>query len=53
MATVGNGKIVISENIVIVLHPHVDVRTVWLLCNLSLDGQFCLRDTDSKNAALL
>ena len=44
MATVGNVKIVISEKIGILLHPHVDVRTVWLLRNLSLDG---------KNAAFL
>ena len=51
MATVGNVKIVISEKIVLLLHPHVDVPTVWLLCNLSLDGQLCLRD--SKNAAFL
>ena len=49
MATVGNVKIVISENIVLVLHPHVDVLTVWLLRNLSLDGQLCLRDC--KNSA--
>ena len=50
MATVGNVKIVICEKIVLVLHPHVDVRTVWLLHNLSLDDQLCLRD--SKNVAL-
>ena len=29
--------------------PHVDVPTVWLLRNLSLDGKLCLRD--SKNGA--
>ena len=51
MATVGNVKIVLSEKIVLLLHPHVDVRTVWLLRNLSLDGQLCLRD--SKNAEFL
>ena len=34
------------------LRPHVDVRTVWLLRNLSLDDQLCLRDT-SKNVAFL
>ena len=51
MATVGNVKIVLSEKIVFVLHPHVDVRTVWLLCNSSLDGQLCL--CDGKNAAFL
>ena len=51
MATVGNVKMVLSENIVLglLLHPHVDVPTVWLLPNLSLDGQLCPRD--SKNAA--
>ena len=46
MAKVGNVKIVLSEKIVLLLHPHVDV---WLLRNLSLDGQLCVRD--SKNAA--
>ena len=51
MATVGNVKIVLSEKIVLLLHPHVDVRTVWLLGNLSLHGQLCLRD--SKNAVFL
>ena len=51
MATVGNVKIVLSEKIVLLSHPHVEVRTVWLLRNLSLDGQLCLRD--SKNAAFL
>ena len=53
MATVGNVNIVISEKIVglLLLHPQVDVRTNWLLRNLSLDGQLCLRD--SKNAASL
>ena len=51
MATVGNVKIVLSEKIALLLHPHVDVRTVWLLHNLSLDGQLCLRD--SNNAVLL
>ena len=49
MAMVGNVNIVISENFVLVLHPHVDVRTVWLLRNLSLDDQLCL--LDSKNVA--
>ena len=49
MAMVGNVKIVISEKIVLLLHPNVDVPTVRLLRNLSLDGQLCLRD--SKNAA--
>ena len=48
MATVGTVNIVISEKIVLLLHPHVDVPTVWLLHNLSLDGHLCLRD--SKNA---
>ena len=51
MAAVGNVNIVISEKIALMLHPHVDVRTVWLFRNLSLDGQLCLRD--SKNAAFL
>ena len=53
MATVGNVNIglVRSETIVLVLHPHVDVRTVWLLRNLSLDDQLCLRD--SKNVAFV
>ena len=51
MATVGNVKIVLSEKIVLVLHPHVDVCTVWLLRNLSLDDQLFLRD--SKNVAFL
>ena len=51
MATVGNVKIFISEKIVLLLYPHVDVPTVWLLRNLSLDGQLCLRD--SKNAEFL
>ena len=51
MATVRNVKIVLSEKIVLVLPPHVDVRTVWLLRNLSLDDQLCLRD--SKNVAFL
>ena len=46
MATVGNVKIVLSEKIVLLLHPHVDVRTVWLLSILSLDGQLCLRDSN-------
>ena len=49
MAMVGNVKVVLSEKIVLLLHPHVDVRTIWLLRNLSLDGQLCLRD--SKNSA--
>ena len=49
MAMVGNVKIVLSENIVLLLHPREDVCTVWLLCNLSLGGQMC----DSKNAAFL
>ena len=51
MATVGYVKIVTSQKIVLLLHPHVDVPTVWMLRNLSLDGQLCLRD--SKNAAFL
>ena len=51
MVTVGNVKIVLSENILLLLHPHVDVRAVWLLRNLCLDGQLCLRD--SKNTAFL
>ena len=51
MATVGNVKIDISEKIILLLHPHVDVPAVWLLRNLSLDGQLCLHD--SKNAAFL
>ena len=51
MATVGNVNIVISEKIVLLLHSHVDVRTVWLLRNLSLDGELCL--LDSKNDAFL
>ena len=51
MATVGNVNIVLSEKIVLVLHPHVDVRTVWLLRNLCSDDQLCLRD--SKNVAFL
>ena len=42
MATVGNVKIVISEKIVLLLHPHVDVRTVWLFRNISLDGKLCV-----------
>ena len=40
MATVGN-----------VMHPHVDVRTVWLLRNLSLDDQLC--QGDSNNVAFV
>ena len=48
---VGKVKIVISEKTVLLFHPHVDVPTIWLLRNLSLDGQLCLRD--SKNAAFL
>ena len=51
MATVGNVNIVLSENIVLVLHPHVDVYTVWLLRNLSLDDQLGL--CDSKNVSFL
>ena len=51
MPTVGNVKIVLCEKIVLVLHPHVDIRTVWLLRNLSLDDQLFLRD--SKNVAFL
>ena len=54
MAMVGNVKKVISEKIVSLLHPHVDVPTVGLLVLrkvLSLDGQLCLRDC--KNAAFL
>ena len=51
MATVGNVNIVLSEKTVLLLHPHGEVRTVWLLRNLSLDGKLCLRD--SKNAAFL
>ena len=51
MATVGNVKIILSEKIVLLLHPHVDVHTVCLLRNLSLDGQLCLHD--SKNAEFL
>ena len=41
------------ENIVSLLHPHVDVRfrIVWLLRHLSLDGELCLRD--GKNDAFL
>ena len=35
----------------LLLHLHVDVRTVWLLLNLSLVGELCLRD--GKNAAFL
>ena len=46
-------EIVLSEKIALLLHPHVDVpfRTVWLLRNLSLDGELCL--CDDKNAAFL
>ena len=51
MATVGNVKIVLSEKIVSLMHAYVDVRTVWLLRNLSLDCQMSLRD--SKNAVFL
>ena len=36
MVTVGNVNIVIYEKIVLVLHPHVDVRTVWYVRHLSL-----------------
>ena len=32
---VGNVKIALSENIVLLLHPHVDFRSVRLLRNLS------------------
>ena len=51
MVTAVNVKIVLSEKIALVLHPHVDVRTVWLLRNSSLDDQLCLHD--SKNVAFL
>ena len=54
MVTVGNVNIVIYEKIVLVLHPHVDVRTVWYVrhsLEFGLDDQFCLRD--SKNVAFV
>ena len=50
-STVGTMKIALSENIVLLLLPHVDIPTVCLLSNLSLDGELCLRD--GKNAAFL
>ena len=37
-------KIALPENIALLLHPHVDVRGVWSLRNLTLDGKLCLRD---------
>ena len=46
---VGNVKIVISQKIVLFLHPHVDVP--YSLVVTSLDGELCLRDV--KNAAFL
>ena len=36
MATVGNVKIVFYEKIVLLLHPHVDVRTVIRLPSLAV-----------------
>ena len=53
-STVRNLKIDLSENIVLLLHPRVNVpysRTSWLLRNLSLDGEVCLRN--DKNVAFL
>ena len=53
-STVRNVKIALFENIVLLFHPHVDVpytTTVWLLRNLSLDGELCLRD--GKNVAFV
>ena len=39
-------EIELTENIALLLHPHVDVRfrVVWSLRNLTLDGKLCLRD---------
>ena len=52
---VGNVKIVLSEKIVLLWHPHVEFMaatcTVCLLLNLSFDGELCLRD--GKNVAFL
>ena len=39
----GNMKIALPEKIALLLHPHVDVRGVWLLRNLTLDDKLCLR----------
>ena len=50
-STVRNVKITLFENIVLLLHPHVDVPYSWLLRNLSLDGESFLRD--DKNAAFV
>ena len=48
--TVGHLKIALSEQISLLLHPHVPTfREVWLLHNLTLNGKLCLMMT--KNAA--
>ena len=50
-STVGNLRIVLSEKILLLLHPHVDVSNSLVVHNLSLDGDLCLRD--GKNVAFL
>ena len=48
---VGNVKIALSENIALLLHPHVDVPYSLVVHNLTLDGKSCL--SDDKNAAFV